>query len=235
MTIAPFSFPRNLPKSSFVFASKYTTVPPMQSSADERRDLQCAPAPFHASRSARWSTAPASRWSGRTRGIWPPSTRSPASIAANPSVEVRSRLKDTRDFPLPDCDRGFRLGSGHPPPQSRSLHLPPAVPILHGLRPIRVPLQTQKGPLAVRSFALPCSIQPIFRNEMLCLRTANSTRFPSWPRGPLSGLVLLDVRSVSLRFVVFQRLSALTVISHFFSAISQRSAPVPTPAGRLCV
>src|SRR5882762_6499604 len=53
-------------------------------------------------------------------------------------------------------------------------------------------------------------------------RAVNFTWYPSWPRGPLSGLVLIDVRSLSLRFIVFQRLSAPAVISHFFSVISQR-------------
>ena len=38
----------------------------------------------------------------------------------------------------------------------------------------------------------------------------------------------MDVRSRSIRFVILQRLSAFTVISHFFSAVSQRPL-------RLCV
>jgi len=83
-----------------------------------------------------------------------------------------------------------------------------------------VPLHTQKGLLAVRSFALPWNIQPNFQNEMIYFRSAHPTVPPSWLCGPLSGLVLLDARKLALRFVVSQRLAALILRYDFFFAIS---------------
>src|SRR5260370_2505989 len=65
-----------------------------------------------------------------------------------------------------------------------SLHPPPAAPLLPGLRPIQVPLHTQKGLLAVRSFALPWNIQPNFQNEMIYFRSAHPTVPPSCPSPP---------------------------------------------------
>src|SRR5712692_2403545 len=166
--------------------------------------------------------APHARWSGRTRGTLPPSNRWLVSVGTNPSDAARWRHPGTRCSAWPRCAREFPQGSGRPPRQLRSLHLPPAALILPRPRPIRVLLQTQKEPLAVSSFGLPRSIQPNFRNETICLRAANSAVSPLL----LCALVCNCLYRRAEPLSSFRRIEwhlALTVISQFFSAISQRS------------
>src|SRR6266849_10420355 len=81
-----------------------------------------------------------------------------------------------------------------------SLHPPPAAPLLPGLRPIQVPLHTQKGLLAVRSFALPWNIQPNFQNEMIYFRSARAAVMAVRPVLRTCSLRRAETRSSFRRF-----------------------------------